>query len=428
MFSSQLNSIFGTILKNSSLALLVKVIGSAISISLAAIIARYYGPDIAGQYFLLMSIVTYFVVVGSFGQQNAMLQKVSSTGSEEKKFTLLNSSIFIVMIFSIILSCLMYFTSGFISSNIFNKPELKETLENIVFLIPLLSLLNVFSAYYQANNRIIVSMSILGPIPNTIVLALLILVSFSGLELQFNNFILFVIICTFLSLLYSSFMVRGYEFDSLDLGAIKKMLLIGSPMLVVQACMQLNSLIGQFSLGVWGTTTDIAFFAIANKIAILISLILTSVNKIAAPKFSELYSTGNYEELKVVVKNSSRLMLLFSFPFLLILLMCPKWVLSFFGEEFEAASQILRILAVAQFINVSTGSVGFILLMTGRQKVARNNMLLSLFIAISLSIIIVPVYGAIGAAIVTLLSLSTSNLLSWYTVKKELKINTFKIL
>jgi O-antigen/teichoic acid export membrane protein len=61
-------------------------------------------------------------------------------------------------------------------------------------------------------------------------------------------------------------------------------------------------------------------------------------------------------------------MMLVSGPFLLSLLIFPEVVLGFFGKEYVAASLTLSILSFAQFVNVATGSVGTLLIMTGHQK------------------------------------------------------------
>jgi O-antigen/teichoic acid export membrane protein len=77
-------------------------------------------------------------------------------------------------------------------------------------------------------------------------------------------------------------------------------------------------------------------------------------------------------------------------------------------------------LALGQFVNVITGSVGYLLTMTGHEKDIRNNMLFCGPFAIMLSLALIPFWGAIGSAIATALALSVQNLIALWLVKKRL--------
>ena len=49
-------------------------------------------------------------------------------------------------------------------------------------------------------------------------------------------------------------------------------------------------------------------------------------------------------------------------------------MMSLFGPEFRAGGPVLTILAAGQYVNVLTGSVGYLLMMTGNERLVRNNM------------------------------------------------------
>ena len=91
-------------------------------------------------------------------------------------------------------------------------------------------------------------------------------------------------------------------------------------------------------------------------------------------------------------------MAIISFPVLLICLLLPDFLLGIFGPEFICGKQILIILCVGQFINVSTGSVGQILAMTNREKLLRISVLSGTVLNLLLNITLVPNFGMEGAA------------------------------
>jgi len=88
-----------------------------------------------------------------------------------------------------------------------------------------------------------------------------------------------------------------------------------------------------------------------------------------------------------------------------------------FGNGFEDAAVLLMILAVGQFVNVATGSVGYLLNMSGHE---RDMNLVTLFTG-PLTIILVALlsnyYGVMGAAIATAVGVSVQNLGALVLVK-----------
>ena len=102
-------------------------------------------------------------------------------------------------------------------------------------------------------------------------------------------------------------------------------------------------------------------------------------------------------------------------------------MMSIFGDGFEEGKNILRILVIAQFIIVLTGSVSLLLSMTGHEKDLKNCALLSGICSIILSLILIPFYGVIGAALATTAAISIQNFMGVYWVKERLGFNTLSI-
>ena len=101
----------------------------------------------------------------------------------------------------------------------------------------------------------------------------------------------------------------------------------------------------------------------------------------------------------------------------IIFVYAPK-ILLIFGSEFVAAAAALKIFAVGQLINASTGSVGFLLSMTGNQVVLLRVVAITSLLNIALCMTLVPSFGLIGGATSTALSIAASNImLSLYAYK-----------
>ena len=99
--------------------------------------------------------------------------------------------------------------------------------------------------------------------------------------------------------------------------------------------------------------------------------------------------------------------------------------LGLFGE-FIIGKNVLILLVISQFITSCSGSVGYILQMTGKQNISIHY-IFSALLNIILNFIFVPKYGITGAAISSLLSMMFRNFVSIYMVYYFYKIITFYI-
>jgi len=96
-----------------------------------------------------------------------------------------------------------------------------------------------------------------------------------------------------------------------------------------------------------------------------------------------------------------------------------------FGEAFTAGATILFIFCAGQIINSFSGSVGVILQMIGKQKVYQNFVLAALVINLMLTFVLTPIYGGVGAAVSTVISMVFWNIGSAIYLKRKMNIVTY---
>ena len=120
--------------------------------------------------------------------------------------------------------------------------------------------------------------------------------------------------------------------------------------------------------------------------------------------------------------------MLIAIPIFIFIFVFSEKLLSVFGGEYAESALILRVLIIGQFINLITGSVAFILNMTGHEKDMRNVVIISGSLSLALGFVMIPIFGVLGAAVSTAASLAVQNLIAVYMVKKRLGFNTLNIL
>jgi O-antigen/teichoic acid export membrane protein len=169
---------------------------------------------------------------------------------------------------------------------------------------------------------------------------------------------------------------------------------------IIQAVNVVNLRAPVLLLGLFATAEEAGLYRVADNIASLLSLTLIVINSVIGPRIAGLYAEGKLDELSHLAKNTARLALGVSLPIIIAVLVFGEWILQFlFGRAYTEAYLVLVVLVVGQVVNIATGSVGLIMNMTGHEKSALNTWSLALIVTIGLGAMLVPYFGALGAAI-----------------------------
>jgi O-antigen/teichoic acid export membrane protein len=188
--------------------------------------------------------------------------------------------------------------------------------------------------------------------------------------------------------------------------------------------MNLSSYILAWS-GVWFagyflSSSDVAFLSVTQRFAQVIVFLLVSFNGVLAPRFSKLYTKGDFDSLRILAQKTAWLIVIFNMPVFCIMLYFGADLLSLFGDEFRSAYKILLILMFGQLVNILTGSVGFLLSMSGYEKIMRNTVIFSGLVTLALNLVLTIPFGLLGTSVSISIGLILNNLLLTFYVYKKL--------
>jgi O-antigen/teichoic acid export membrane protein len=156
---------------------------------------------------------------------------------------------------------------------------------------------------------------------------------------------------------------------------------------------------------------ELGIYAVAHRMALLSFFILSSIQMMAAPRFSRLWSAGEVDRLKRTGRDISRLAVLANLPVFALLILGRDPIIDLaFGSEFGGAAPVLAVLLVGQAVNALTGVTGPFLMMTGGQKTMATVSVVAGVVNIALVVLLTPIYGVLGPAIAMAIALSTQNL------------------
>jgi O-antigen/teichoic acid export membrane protein len=176
-------------------------------------------------------------------------------------------------------------------------------------------------------------------------------------------------------------------------------------------------------IGLWHNSYLVGIYGVALRIASVSSMFLVVANTILAPKFSVMFHNEDHIGLSRLAREATILMAFLAAIFLTMFVVFPTFFLGLFGDEFIFGKKILVILAVGQFVVLSTGPVAALLMMTGHEKFHRNTTALSAAMNIILNIVLIPSHGAEGAAFSTAFALALKNILAVMHVRKKMNIS-----
>jgi len=163
----------------------------------------------------------------------------------------------------------------------------------------------------------------------------------------------------------------------------------------------------------------------AVKISDFIAMPLFSLNTMFTPTIAELHSKAEHVKLGIMYKVVNKWTITLSLPIFLVATLFSETLLQLSGKSFVDAWPLLVISAIGSMVNAATGSVGYMLLMTGHQKWSFANSISSVLLNIIFGILLIPHYGAMGAAIGTMITLILVNIARYAQVRILLKMNPY---
>ena len=149
-----------------------------------------------------------------------------------------------------------------------------------------------------------------------------------------------------------------------------------------------------------------------------------ATNAMVGPMYSKYFVEKNFEEIEKLALNSTKLIFLIGLGVLIFLFLFKTQLISLFNIDYNVIITSYLTAIGLSFVYAMTGAVGLILQMTGKQNVQMYVSIFALIANVLLNIILIPIYGLLGAIFSTYLSLILLNITLSVIVKKEFGIRT----
>ncbi|MGK7899338.1 MAG: flippase [Xenococcus sp. (in: cyanobacteria)] len=165
-------------------------------------------------------------------------------------------------------------------------------------------------------------------------------------------------------------------------------------------------------------------YSAAIKTAMLISIILQTVNTVVAPAFVSLYYQNDLIGLQKIVAIVTAWIFWPSLVLGILFMTFSHNILGLFGSDFLAVDWELKVLVLGRVLDAICGSVGCLMVMTGHQNQSVIVFGVAAAINLILNAVLIPLFGSLGAAIATTVSLVMWNIALSILVMKYIGVRS----
>lgn len=166
------------------------------------------------------------------------------------------------------------------------------------------------------------------------------------------------------------------------------------------------------ALGYYRGPRQVGIYSVAAALVAYVPIVLQSVNQIFSATISNLHTRGEHVLLARLFQTLTKWTLGLTLPLALVIILCARPLMHTFGVDFEEAWPILIIGTLGQLVNCGVGSVGYLLMMSGNERSLVKIQGTMTVVMLAANVLLVPVWGIVGAAVAAALTNILSN--AWY--------------
>ena len=407
----------------------VKLLGMVLAILVSIFLGRTLGAEGLGVINLSNRLVAILLVVCMFGMRQVLIKEIA-IGHKQNNLKKIGDALRTAYIFnisiSVFVSIVLILLSPWLAHSFFKVPELEWVLILSFIVFPFQILTRIFSSGLSGYRKIWQASLVDQTLSVFVVFLILLIYYILNVEITIFNVVIAYVIGRL-----TTTIALGIYWHTIFSSTLKKekktkeLIKTAFPIFLVSLTATLYKNIDIIMIGWLCTANEVGVYAVASRIAILSGFLLNVANSTVAPKFATLYDENKKLELQKLVQYVTIALFLISLAVLAISIGFGNFILSIWGLEFRSGYFVLVILAIGQFFNVATGTVGTLLTMTGFEKKLLSVNTSFMVLNIILNFIFITIWGVEGAACAYAISIIGMNFTRTFFVHKYIGIHIF---
>jgi O-antigen/teichoic acid export membrane protein len=168
-----------------------------------------------------------------------------------------------------------------------------------------------------------------------------------------------------------------------------------------------------------------AVYAVAGRFVVLIQFANQGISQSVQPRLAEALATGDKATANQLYQTATGWLVLATWPINLIVITFAPVYLALFGGAYRSGASVVVVLAGAMLVATGCGMVDMVLAMAGRTSWNLVNVLIALAVTIGLDVLLIPRYGAFGAAVGLACAVVVNNLLPLMQIGRAAGLHPF---
>ncbi|KPF80113.1 hypothetical protein IP88_01035 [alpha proteobacterium AAP81b] len=404
----------------------VKLAGAAVSFLFNFMVARHYGAIGTGSYALALTTTTVTATLALFGLDYILLRtvagdlKVGALGEARGAVRTIARTVTAIALAGALMLALV---GAPLLIALLGQPESTGTIHYAAWAIVPFALLHLAATSLRSTGAVVLAQWFYGPVATIVSLVALLIGTFAlgGVSIDALFLVYIGALVAGAVVAWGVYAWRARDWPAAVDVPLRPMLRQSWKISLVVLSMLLADWVILLMLGANFTTAQIGQFRIAWQITSLVGLIVVTFDTVAGPRVAAAHRVGETAGIYRTWRQSVLVMSAMSAPLLLVCILFPSWLLHLFGSDFVAAAPALQILALGQVVNIVSGPVGSILVMTGREGSSLKISAGALVILVGLGLTLIPTMGIVGAAWTTSLTMMFRNSIACVLVLQGLR-------
>lgn len=396
-----------------SIALLGTILGKGLRYGLNVVIARGLGTEALGVFAFGLVLMRASAVLARLGLDRAAQKYVPLYRTEGDLERLVGTVLLCIGVTVLVGSALaLLLTLGGAVVDDLVRAELGSTTALFSLGIPLFSAMVVGMAATRGfkETRYAVYIREVGQSVPAIVMIALSIYLFGSFRAVVASYVLSLLIGLLVAIYFLA-KLGGISLNVRPAFEVREILSFSLPLTLAATTLYLISWTDILMLGVFEPPDMVGWYQAAYQTSVLLAILLQATNSLFPSLASDLYHTGELQKLDKVFTGMTRWITYFTLFGFALLVVNARNVMSIFGEPSQIVVLTLLVLGTAQALSAATGPIGFLLSMTGHERVQTMNAVVVFVVNVALNFYLIQMYGILGAATATGFSFVLSELL-----------------
>jgi len=397
------------------------------------IVARFLGPTDFGLITLASAVTMIVSTIILVGMPQGVVRYVSfykGKNDESRIKGTIASALEVVLPLGIVAGILLFIFANSISIRVFHEPNLTPILRIFSLSVPFFAVSYIFNhaiGAFQEMKYVAYTRDLFQNGTRLFLLIILLILGYGVLGATFAY--TFAIVATpFVAFYYLNKIFPIFSKDIKPISMKKELLSFSWPLMFAGMLGLVMGWIDTLMVGYFLTATDVGIYRASLSTAALLMIVPSSFGSIFFPVITEIYSKGKMQELEDMDSTVTKWIFMIVFPLVLLMMLLSKQVLNvLYGSAYITGAASLCILGFGYAIISFVYPTNQLIQTIGRTRLILINMGVGAIIDVVLNFHLIPLYGINGAAIATILSLLTVNVLAFVEVYAITHIQPVKL-